>query len=226
MKLFRILGCILALSAAASAQTPDPATIVREGAGYKYPQAGWWVVHVEGAPYERGTQQGKLLAEEIAGYVRCLAMSYAPTAPDEGMKLIRTIVNANFLRGFERESLEEMKGIADGAAAAGAKFAGRAIDLTDITALNVWAELMCLDDGLSGLPTGLEGVRFPEEAGSKPRPPAEGHCSAFAATGPATKDGHAMIGHITMFGLYPSNFFNVWLDVQREKGARGRLRGV
>src|SRR5262249_30095290 len=92
------------------------------------------------------------------------------------------------------------------------------VDLTDIVALNVWAELMCLEDGLAALPTGLEGVRFPEEPGSVPRPTAEGHCSAFAATGPATADGHAIIGHITMFSLYPSNFYNIWLDVAPDKG--------
>src|SRR5262249_36208234 len=46
------------------------------------------------------------------------------------------------------------------------------------------------------------------------------HCSAFAATGPATADGKAIIGHITMFGLYASNFFNVWLDVKPAQGHR------
>ena len=46
------------------------------------------------------------------------------------------------------------------------------------------------------------------------------HCSAFAATGPATADGKVVFGHITMFGLYPSNFYNVWLDVKPAKGHR------
>ena len=46
------------------------------------------------------------------------------------------------------------------------------------------------------------------------------HCSAFAATGPATADGKIVFGHITMFGLYPSNFYNVWLDVKPAKGHR------
>ena len=39
-----------------------------------------------------------------------------------------------------------MQGIADGAAAGGAKFEGRPIDLIDIAALNLWAELSTLDD--------------------------------------------------------------------------------
>src|SRR5207302_4116593 len=46
------------------------------------------------------------------------------------------------------------------------------------------------------------------------------HCSAFAATGPATADGKIVFGHITMFSLYPANFYNVWLDVKPAKGHR------
>src|SRR5262249_10728847 len=48
----------------------------------------------------------------------------------------------------------------------------------------------------------------------------EEHCSAFAATGPATADGKIVFGHITMFSLYPANFYNVWLDVKPAKGHR------
>ncbi len=39
-------------------------------------------------------------------------------------------------------------------------------------------------------------------------------CSAFAATGPATADGKIVFGHITMYLLYATSFFNVWLDVK------------
>src|SRR4029077_9849135 len=46
------------------------------------------------------------------------------------------------------------------------------------------------------------------------------HCSAFAATGPATADGKIVFGHITMFGLYPSLFYNVWLELKPAKGHR------
>jgi hypothetical protein len=46
------------------------------------------------------------------------------------------------------------------------------------------------------------------------------HCSAFAATGPATADGKVVFGHITMFGLYASSFYNVWIDVKPARGHR------
>jgi hypothetical protein len=46
------------------------------------------------------------------------------------------------------------------------------------------------------------------------------HCSAFAAVGPATADGKIVFGHITMDGLYSSNFYNVWLDVKPKRGHR------
>ena len=33
---------------------PDPKSVQRYGPAYRYPQAGWIVLHIEGAPYERG----------------------------------------------------------------------------------------------------------------------------------------------------------------------------
>lgn len=46
------------------------------------------------------------------------------------------------------------------------------------------------------------------------------HCSAFAATGPATADGQIVFGHITMFHLYAVRNFNVWLDIKPKAGHR------
>ena len=60
---------------------PDPATVERSGPAYRYPQAGWIVLHVEGAPYERGYQHGRLLAPEIADYIKALAMQAQPQGP-------------------------------------------------------------------------------------------------------------------------------------------------
>src|SRR5262249_2892896 len=150
---------------------------------------------------------GKLLAPEIAAYVRCYAAIQSPKAPADGWKLTRSLVNSLFLRRFDKEFLEEMKGIADGASAGGARFAGRPLDLLDVVAINNWAEIDTLESALDATPTGLEALRFPEpDLKAKPGPKPE-RCSAFAATGPATADGKIVFGHITMYGLYPCNFF-------------------
>jgi hypothetical protein len=217
-----ILVALLTLAPhrAAADFEPDPATVQRYGPAYRFPQAGWIVLHIEGQPYERGFQQGKLLAPEIAGYMRCFAATLTPRAPAEGWHNVRKMVNALFVRRFEKEFLEEMKGIADGATAAGARYDNRPIDLVDIVALNCWPEIETLESALEATPTGLEGIRFPHpQSRAKPDPRPE-HCSAFAATGPATADGKIVFGHITMFGLYPANFYNVWLDVKPAKGHR------
>jgi hypothetical protein len=210
----------------ASDFTPDPATVQHEGPAYRYPQAGWIVLHVEGEPYERGRQQGKLLWREIQDYVKCSATLQSSTAPAESWPLMRTMADAMFLRRFDPELLEEMKGIADGAAAAGAKFDGRPLDLTDIVAINVWPELMTLNEALRAQPTGLEGKDFDSPASDEKPTTQIARCSAFAATGPATRDGKAIIGHTTMFDIYPCDFFNVWIDVKPAKGHRLVFQGA
>src|SRR5206468_991488 len=165
-------------------------------------------------------QHGRLLAGEIASTIRCFAALQSPKAPAEGWKNTRPLVSALFLRRFDKEYLEEMKGIADGATAAGARFDNRPIDLLDIAAVNSWPEIETLDSALEATPTGLEGIRFPNLQPKYPPSPKPMHCSAFAATGPATADGKIVFGHITMFGLYPGSFYNVWLDVKPAKGHR------
>ena len=65
------------------------------------------------------------------------------------------MANALFLRGFDREILEEMRGIADGAADAGAKWQGRRVDLIDIVVANVTVEMGELRSAVTVTPTGL-----------------------------------------------------------------------
>jgi Phospholipase B len=198
----------------------DTSKILRSDKGYRYPQSGWIVLHIEGEPYERGLQHGRLLATEIAAHIRSFAQIINYKAPVESWKTVRTFTNAVFLRKFDPEYLEEMKGIADGASAAGARFDNRPVDLVDIVALNCWAEIDSLSEAVAATPTGLETHLFrAPQPQAKPSPRGE-HCSAFAATGPATADGKIVFGHITMFGLYAANFYNVWLDVKPSKGHR------
>jgi hypothetical protein len=198
----------------------DPASVRRQGPAYRYPRAGWIVLHVEGEPYERGYQHGKLMASEIADYVKALAHGRSLSSPGEGWKGLRTLVDALFLRRYDKEYLEEMKGIADGASAAGATFEGRALDLLDVVAINSEIEVGCLDSALEASANGLEGKVFREPVANKPKVPQAEHCSAFVAVGPATSDGQIVIGHNTMWSLSTSRFFNVWLDVKPAEGHR------
>jgi hypothetical protein len=213
-------GMVRAGQPSAEAFRPDPATVQRFGAGYCYPQAGWIVVHIEGEPYERGYQHGRLLGPRIAGFVEALAAYRSSKAPADAWRDLRLIANALFLRKFDSEYLEEMKGIADGAAAAGAKFQGRPLDLLDLVTLNADIETSFLDNALDATATGLEGKKFHEPPQGTLKPPRESHCSAFAATGRATADGQVVIGHITMWNLYHAHFYNIWLDIKPSRGNR------
>jgi Phospholipase B len=224
------VGLVVALTASARAAAPvsssqefvpDPASVERYGPAYRYPQAGWIVLHIEGEPYERGYQHGRLLAPEIAAFIKAEASRRDPKSAGEVWRQMRTLVNALFLRSYEKEFLEEMKGIADGASAAGARFEGRPIDLVDIVAANSEMELACLDGALDATATGLEGELFREPPQGQPATPAPPeHCSAFAAVGPATADGKVVIGHITMFSLYLVTHYNVWIDIKPSHGHR------
>jgi hypothetical protein len=199
---------------------PDPLSVRRYDAGYRYPQHGWTVLHIEGRPYDRGLQHGRLLAKEIETYISALSEHRAAKEPAEYWALYRQLVGGMYLHRFDREHLEEMKGIADGAAAAGVKVHGRPIDLTDVAGVNLWVELACLDDALRATPSGVEDLK-PTTPAPAPAPlPQEHHCSAFAATGPATVDGKIVFGHITMWNLHQAAHFNVWLDVKPAKGHR------
>src|SRR5437870_7508767 len=104
---------------------PDPKSVQRYGPAYRYSQAGWIVLHIEGKPYERGYQHGRLMAPEIAAFVRNSANQMSPGSPSEGWRNARALINALFLRRYEKEFLEEMRGIADGATAAGARYDNR-----------------------------------------------------------------------------------------------------
>src|SRR5438067_1841609 len=108
---------------------PDPKSVQKHEAAYRYTQAGWVVLHIEGDPYPRGYQHGKLLAAEIAKYVVTLSRERNAKDPTEGWRTVRTLTDALFLRKLDKEFLEEMKGIADGAAEAGAMVEDRKIDL-------------------------------------------------------------------------------------------------
>jgi hypothetical protein len=200
---------------------PAPAAVTTYGPAYRYPVGGWIYVHIEGQPYERGYQHGHLMAKEIPQYMQRCAAELDPKNKNKSWNLARTTATALFLHGFDQEILEEMKGIADGASDAGARWEGRPIDLTDIVVVNTTVELSDLSSALTVTPNGLEGLRLaaPNYVNHKPGA-APDHCSAFAATGPATRDGRMVIGHTTWWPLTLAEQTNVMLDIKPVTGHR------
>lgn len=199
---------------------PDPASVARHGPGWRYPHAGWIVLHIEGTPYDRGYQHGRLLAAEIVDYIKAIADQRSAKAPKEAWRDLRILSNALFLRRYDVEYLEEMKGIADGAAAAGAKFDSRRLDLLDIVTLNSDVEVGFLESGLEASANGIDTTKFAAPQYSQPKARLKEHCSAFVANGPATADGKIVLGHITMSDLGYVSHFNVWLDIEPQRGHR------
>jgi hypothetical protein len=207
---------------AGSVDLPQSASLRTFGAGYRYPKAGWIYVHIEGEPYDRGYQHGYLLAREIEQYIDRCAAELDPKSKEQAWRNGRTTANALFLRGFDQEILQEMKGIADGAAKAGAKYDGHPVDLIDIVTLNTITELGELNAAMPVTPTGLEGfgMRPPRPARSTGGEQQNDHCSAFAACGKATKNGRMVIGHVTWWPLTLAEQTNIMLDVQPVTGHR------
>jgi hypothetical protein len=190
------------------------------GPAYRYPAAGWVYLHIEGKPYDRGYQHGHLMAREIPEY---LARCAADLGDASQWNEYRTMANALFLRGFDREILEEMRGIADGAADAGAKWQNRRVDLIDLVVANVTVEMGELRSAMTVTPTGLENFTFSKPAyaeSKKEKDSVLDHCSAFAATGPATRDGKMIVGHVTWWPLTLAEQTNVMIDVKPERGHR------
>ena len=192
------------------------------GPAYRYPEAGWIYLHIEGKPYERGYQHGFLMAKEIPEYLKRCAFDLGGKADERTWNAYRTTADALFLRGFDKEILEEMRGIADGANAAGAKWLDRKIDLVDIVLANTEIEMGELAEAMPMTPTGIEGAGFtaPPYAKRGDASKVTDRCSAFAATGSATRDGKFVIGHVTWGPQTIAEQTNVMLDIKPEAGHR------
>ncbi len=188
-------------------------TVRWSGPGFRYDDQGWIFVHIEGEPYERGYQYGSLMPDEIAEYIRKLGVVQYRDDPEAGWDTIRFEADALFLRKYDDEYLTEMKGIADGAAAAGGEAWGRPIDLRDIVAINSVVDIGQLYDALEVTPNSLTGQAFTAPDEELDIEVEQHKCSAFVATGPATRDGDIVFGQIFMWSGYTGMHWNVITDV-------------
>jgi hypothetical protein len=190
------------------------------GPAFRYDDRGWIVVHVEGEPHARGVQIGTLVADELAEYVRKLSNLENPKDPPAAWAQMRLMADALFLRRYDAEFLEEMRGIAAGAAAAGAKVDGRPVDLLDVVTLNSAVDLGEVAPALKVTGHGLTGRSFLSAEEELKLPDRTHKCSGLAATGPATADGRVLFAHLFMWNGYTGVHFNVILDVVPARGHR------
>ncbi|MBK8793295.1 MAG: hypothetical protein IPN59_09070 [Holophaga sp.] len=194
-------------------------TVRWAGKGFRYDEGGWSFVHIEGEPYTRGVQYGRLVATELAKFLDKLAVLQDAANPEKGWSNFRVMADSMMLRKYDPEFLEEMKGIADGAAKAGATFRGRAVDLLDIVTANSAIDLGELSSANRVSETALTGRSFqPEDDTPGKR---TDRCSAFVATKSATQDGRFITGQMFMWPpSYSGVHWDVILDVVPTKGHR------
>ena len=106
---------------------------------------------------------------------------------------------------MDAEYRQEMQGIAEGAAAAGAK-----VDLWDVVALNANIEF--------GYYTATLDKDSPSGAPDK--------CSAFVATGRFTRDGRPVVAHNNWSGYLEGSRWNVIFDIRPAAGHRFLMDGM
>jgi hypothetical protein len=177
--------------------------LVEYNQGYRYEENGWIYLHIEGKPYERGLQHGKLVAQEIGDIKRSLEyLTYWNT----GMKW-QFFVDASerlFVPWIDQEYMDEICGIADGAQNAGVN-----VSWQEILAWNGYEEITDY-----WWPNEKSGKYAKGEKSNKD------HCSAFIATGSATKDGRIVMAHNTWCEFEIGQFSNMILDIEPSQGHR------
>ena len=178
--------------------------IKKYGKGFRFEKNGWIYVHIEGKPYERGFQHGYLVAGELKEIMRTIKfIVYWNTG--KKWEFFKKAAEEMYSRKIEGEFLEEIKGIADGAKAAG----------TDIT----WQDILTWNGFYELLnywwPNVKEGKFYnSNNTGIKEK------CTAFIATGKATKDGRIVMAHNSWCDYVFAQFLNEILDIKPEKGYR------
>jgi hypothetical protein len=207
MKKFKwFFFCLLVILTASCDKNHDPNSkeIKKFGQGYRFDKEGWVYIHIEGAAFERGKQYGFLIADEYKKAQDAYKlMAYETTGMDfaffvnQGAELHKNKIPP--------ELMDEMRGMV-----AGLKEAGIESSIDDIIGWNSYVEITSnwwpkAQDKFTGLaPSGKSLSK----------------CSAFIATGKATKDGKIVVAHSTFDDFWNAQFDNIILDILPDQGNR------
>ncbi len=178
---------------------------------YKFNEGGWMYVHLQGTPEQVGFQHGYLLAREIEDIVHVYTVA-AQHEERRPWSFFREAGKSVLWPHLDAEYQAELKGIA-----AGLKAQGSTLDLWDLVALNGDLE--------------LSGYYLPtlNKQEGKPNPPAAvapGKCSAFIATGTATKDGKIVIAHSNWSSYAEGERWTVVFDIVPSSGQHFLMDGL
>jgi len=203
-----VLGTSLGQAQTTTQTETETIKIIKYGKAYRFEKNGWIYIHIEGEPRQRGFQHGYLVAQELDEILKTLKhITYWDTGKkwdffvEAGEKL--------FASKIDEEFLEEIKGIAEGAQAAG-------VDIT-------WQEVLAWNGYFE-----LTGYWWPNERAGKFTNSSQDkdHCSAFIATGSFTKEGKIVMAHNSWDAFVQGQFFNVILDIKPTKGHRIFMQSI
>lgn len=208
----------------------DPATLTDDQqrmlrAGSRRDVEGWVLLHLEGAPRDRGFAHGWLLAPELADALRVIRQLLVfDTGADLAWFGQAAVEMWHDKLPDELEA--ELRGILEGAQAAGV-----AITWPELLAWNGYPELIC------------QWWPLPDKTYPKARPPGPHHghavvarrglgrrtphhCSAFVATGSYTADGGIVAAHTTWQRFANGDAYNVIIDLRPDQGQRVLMQSV
>lgn len=168
---------------------------------FRFDKNGWIQLHIEGAPYERGYQHGFLLAQEIGSALRTIKHITLFNTGKEWAFYVDT-ADKMFTPHIDKEFIEEMRGIADGAAAAGIR-----TSFEEILAWNGYMELV--NYWWPKFQKKLENATSEKQ-----------HCSAFIATGGATQTHGIVMAHNSWDQFVIGQHMNLILDIVPSEGFR------
>src|SRR5690606_4261248 len=178
-----ILALVLLVAGAAPAAAQSAGETVQtspDGKGYRFERAGWIYLHIEGEPYERGYQHGWLMAPELADVQKMLRHITPWKTGVEWEEVFVPGAEEQWSKWLTPEYADELKGIADGATAAG----------TEIT----WQEVLAWNGQHELFDywwPGIQGDWYKQQKADYE------HCSAFIVNGDWTTDGRIVIAHNT-----------------------------
>jgi outer membrane protein assembly factor BamB len=154
-------------------------------------------------------------------------------------KICRTKSMKSYFKVTPNEYIQEIKGITDGIKEKKGRIFGREIEFEDVFAAQYVQECMLSIKNLkyrfhpfhgifsiSKLRTLIKMFKNSIVKKDISKEIAHlGHCSAFIATGDATRDGGIVVGHSTYFNNYIAQRCNIILDVKPSRGHRFVMTG-